>query len=273
MSVAYLNSTTTSTALDKSQTRFAVASTTSINGLGSLTSPQSILVVDNEAMLVLNVPVAGIVEVTRGANGTAAKAHVTGSVVYFGAKTLFGGLVDGQVELVGDAGVPAGVLPAYRLPLGSEVTYAGKTYVFCDFTGAVHSGVTVSISNDGLFTSAALTTSHQGAVGVVAEGTSTSDQWGWVQVIGYASAQGAGGTSAATSAYIAIVAGSVSSPAAGMEPIIGTTSTPQAIIYGMFIVGAATTAVTSAASHTGVAHPVYLNRPYTMLAVTDPGLS
>lgn len=273
MSIAALSNTTNTNALDGSARRFAVGSTTGINGVGSLTAPQSVIVVDDEAMLVQNIPVSGTVEVMRGALGTKARPHAAAALVYFGAASRFAFGEDGSVGLTGDAGNPAGILPNYRLPLGARKVYAGKEYILCDFTETVHSGVVVGISNDGLFTAGVLTSSNQGAVGVVAEQTSSSDMWGWVQIYGTASAQEAGGTSAAASNYIPIVAGSVSTPAAGMAALINTTSTPQRVIYNMFITGAATTNVTSAASHTGVAVPVFLNYPYVFAAATDPGLS
>lgn len=272
MSIAALSSTALSAGIDAKQTRFAVTSTTGINGLGSLTSPQSVLVVDGEAMAVLNVPVSGVVEVARGFESRA-KAHASGAAVFFAARARFSFQADGFIGLAGTGGTPDGSLPDYRLPLGSRRVEFGKEYILCDFQEAVHSGVTVSISNDGLFTASVLATTHQGAVGVVAEQTTASDTWGWVQIYGSTSAQEAGGTSAATSAYMPIMAGSVSSPAAGMAALIATTSTPQRLIYGMFITGAATTGVTSAASHTGVAVPVFLNYPYVLQAVSDVGFS
>jgi hypothetical protein len=273
MSINALTTTTLTPTIDGRQTRFIVGSTTGINGQGSLTSPQSMIVIDHEAMLVNSIPLSGTVEVMRGANGTTAVPHIAGSIVYVAAKTAVGSVMNtGHVSLLGDAG-PSGTLPAYALPLGYRQRYGGKEYILCDFTATVHSGVTVSISNDGNFTAAPLTTSHQGAVGVVAEQTSTSDVWGWVQIYGTASAQDAAGTSGITSAYFPIVAASVSSPNAGMTAIIATTSSPQRVIYNMFITGDATTAVTSAASHTGVALPVFLNYPYVMQAATDPGFS
>lgn len=272
MAIAALSSTTLSAAIDAKQTRFAVSSTTGINGLGSLTSPQSVLVIEGEAMLVLNVPVSGVVEVQRGFESKA-RPHATSTQVFFGARTRFGFNTDGAIGLVGTGGNPDGCLPDYRMPLGTHKVENGKEYVLVDFQETVHSGVTVAISNDGLFTASVLTTSFQGAVGVVAETTTASDTWGWVQIYGTCSAQEAGGTSAATSAYQAIIAGSVSSPAAGMAAITNQTSTPQRYIYNMFITGAATTAVTSAASHTGVAVPVFLNYPYVMATNTDLGFS
>ena len=108
---------------------------------------------------------------------------------------------------------------------------------------------------------------------MVAEQTSTSDQWGWVQVYGYATAQDSAGTSGITSAYVPIAAASVASPDAGMTALVNTTSTKQAYIYNMFITADAVTTVTSAASSTGVGLPVFLNYPYVFAVSTDPGLS
>lgn len=268
MSIAALSTTTLSTAIDNKQTKFTLASTTGINGTGSLTSPQTMLVVNGEAMLVLNVPVSGVVEVQRGYESKA-KAQPSGAIVYFGARSRFAPKAGGAMGLAGTGGNPDGHLPDYRLPLGSRVVDPnGKEYILCDFTATVHSGVTVSISNDGNFTAAPLTTSHQGAVGVVAEATSSSDTWGWVQIYGTASAQIASGDSAATSAMVAIAPSSVSSPDAGMNAI-ARTSTDLAQIFGMFITGAATTGVTSASSHTGVAVPVFLNYPYVLGYATN----
>lgn len=269
MSIAALSSTALSAGIDAKQTRFAVTSTSGINGLGSLTSPQSIIVVDGEAMAVLNVPVSGVVEVARGYESRA-KAHASGASVFFAARSRFSFQTDGFVGLVGTGGTPDGSLPDYRLPLGSRRVENGKEYILVDFTETVHTGVVVNISNDGLFTAAVLTTAHQGAVGVVAEQTCSSDSWGWVQIYGTASAQDASVTSAATSAYMPIPASSVSSPAAGLSVVaMSAASTAAKFIYNMFITGAATTAVTSAASHTGVAVPVFLNYPYVMAVTND----
>jgi hypothetical protein len=272
MSTVALTTTTLSAAITAAQSSIGLASTTGATG-GSTTTPPTVLVVAGEAMLVLGVPLSGTVEVMRGYEGTKAKPHASGALVQYGARNRYSFKEGGTIGLDGTGGTPDGALPTYQLPLGTRKVENGKEYIMCDFTATVHSGVTVSISNDGLFTAAPLTTTHQGAVGVVAEQTSSSDTWGWVQIYGTASAQEAGGTSAATSAYVPIVAGSVSSPDAGMAALIGTTSTPQRLIYGMFITGAATTNVTSAASHTGVAVPVFLNYPYVYQAATDVGLS
>ncbi len=127
MSVAALTLTTLTPQIDKSQTKFLVNATTGITGLGSLTTPQSMIVIDNEAMLVLNVPVAGALEVQRGAMGTKAVPHPAGANVYAGPRTAFAGLENGHITLNGDAGNPAGFLPAYRLPLGTRATASRRT--------------------------------------------------------------------------------------------------------------------------------------------------
>lgn len=274
MSITALSSTTLSAAIDARQNRFAVASTTGISGAGSLVTPQSVLVVESEKMLVQSVPQSGVVEVIRAVDGTKAKPHANAATVWYGAKTQFkDNNPDGFIGLIGTGGTPDGALPDYAMPLGTRRVENGKEYILCDFTGTVHTGICVGISGDGLFTADAAAASFNGAVGVVAEQTSTSDQWGWVQIYGSASVQEAGGTSAITSAYVPIVCGSVSSPATGMTALVNTTSTPQKYIYNMYITGIATTNVTSAASHTGVGVPVFLNYPYTFAVVTDPGLS
>lgn len=263
-------------AIDARQTRFALVSTSGIYGVGSLTvgQQQSAIVIDNEKMLVQNVPLSGYVEVIRGVDGTKAKPHAGGATVWYAQKSAFGGLsADGFVVLLGTGGNPDGILPDYVIPLGTVRFENGKAYIMCDFTSTVHSGVCVGISNDGNFTAAPLTTSMQGAVGIVAEITSSSDAWGWVQVYGACLGQDASATSGITSAYIPIVAGSVSTPAAGMTALVNTTSTPQRWIYNMFITGDATTVVTSGASNTGVNLPLFLNFPYVFSAATDPGFS
>ena len=157
-----------------------------------------------------------------------------------------------------------------------RVRYAGKEYIFCDFLNTVHSGVVVAISGDGLFTATTSITGQNGAVGVVAEQTTSSDTWGWVQIYGYCLAQEASNTSGITSAYIPIVASSVSTPATLLSALVNTTSTPQKTIYGMTITADASTATTggvAGGSHTGSALPVFLNYPYTYAVATDIGFS
>lgn len=275
MSITALSSTTLNTTggIDARQTRFTLTSTSGISGAGSVTTPQSVLVIDGEKMLVQSVPLSTVVEVIRGVDSKA-KPHNNAATVWYGAKTQFSAATeDGFVGLAGSGGTPDGALPSYGMPLGLRRVENGKEYILCDFTGTVHTGVVVGISGDGLFTADAAAASFNGSVGVVAEQTSTSDQWGWVQIYGSCNGQEAGGTSAITSAYVPIVCGSVSSPATGMTALVNTTSTPQKYIYNMYITAIATTNVTSAASHTGVGVPLFLAYPYTFAVVTDPGFS
>jgi hypothetical protein len=180
MSIPALSTTTTSTALDNKQTRFAVASTTGITGAGSLTTPASILVIGGEAMLVQNVPVSGTVEVFRGFNGTQARAHSSGATVYFGAKTRFDSNRVGRVGLAGDSGV----LPDFRLPLGGLVTDpdTGYEYRLVDCQAALANGVWVSIDGSGLAT--ALATGSVGRIGIIVETIGASDTYAWALVAG-----------------------------------------------------------------------------------------
>lgn len=181
--IAALSSTTLTPAIDDKQTKFALGSTTGINGLGSLTSPQSLIVVGGEPCLVLNVPVSGVVEVARGAGGRARK-HPAGTTVWFGAKTIFDFQrfgEDGVIGLTGDPG--ASGLPFYRLPLSIKVMdpNTGFEYRLCDYQAVFAVGDWVSIDANGL--ASALGTGTKGRVGIVTEIT-VSDNWGWVGVAG-----------------------------------------------------------------------------------------
>lgn len=187
--IAALSSSTLSAAIDASQTRFAVGSTTGINGLGSLTSPQSMIVVGGEAMLVLNVPVSGVVDVTRGADGTRARKHASGTTFWFGAKSVFDFRRNGEDQLVGLTGDPgAAGLPFYRLPLGIKVVdpNTGYEYRLVDYQAVFAIGDWVAIDAAGL--ASGLSSTTKGRVGIVTEVTS-SDNWGWVLVAGSATAQ------------------------------------------------------------------------------------
>jgi hypothetical protein len=151
-----------------------------------LTSPQSILVVGAEAMLVLNVPVSGVVEVTRGANGTRAKAHVSGGRVYFGAKTAFAFSEPGSVgseSLVGLTGDP-GTLPAFRLPVGVLVYNPddGNEYRLVDCQASMANGSWVVITALGL--ASALAATSKGRCGVIQETVGGSDTLSWALVAG-----------------------------------------------------------------------------------------
>lgn len=189
MSTPALSQTTLSAAITATQTRFGVASTTGINGLGSLTSPQSIIVVGSEAMLVLNVPVSGVVEVTRGVNGTKARAHASGVLANFGAKTSFGFTepgVMGSDGLVGLSGDP-GTMPAFRLPVGVCVYNPddGNEYRMVDCQAAMAIGSWVVITGAGL--ASALAATSKGRVGVIQETVGGSDTYSWALVAGTSS--------------------------------------------------------------------------------------
>lgn len=271
MSVTAPTTTTLGAAIATQTTRtVTVASTTGM-------SAGNFLVAGQEQMLILSVDSSTQLTVQRAVAGSASRIHPNGATVYYGAGSVFGARTSDQSNAQATMVATASALPSYRLPLGSQVLdpNTGNVFMLVDFTAPVFSGVTVSISNDGLFTAAPLTTAHQGSVGVVVETDKpTSDKWGWVQVYGaYSNAQLANGDSAVTSAYIALAASSVTTPAAGLAAIVNTTSTAVAQIFGMFITGAATTAVTSAASHVGVGVPVWLNFPYVRGFATDTGTS
>ena len=161
----------------------------------------------------------------------------------------------------------------FPIQLGSRMRdSSGNEFMYVDFTATVYGGVTVSISNDGNFTAAALTEAHRGSVGVTM-GTGTSDNSGWVQIYGYHSgAQLASGSSDVTSAMVAVVASSVSTPAAGMDCLAGTTVDVHRI-FDMWPTAVASTATTSGTSHTGAEVPVWLNNPSTwgfVSAMIDP---
>jgi hypothetical protein len=143
----------------------------------------------------------------------------------------------------------------------------GNEYVYCDYTATVYSGIPVFISMDGEFTATCVASGGRGPVGVAC-GAGTSDNAGWVQIYGYASMQIAGGDSAATSAMVAILASSVSSPQCALNVAARTTDS-DIEVHGLFVVGAATTDTTSATSHIGVAVPVFLNYPFYFGAATS----
>lgn len=276
VSTANVSNTTTtlSAAITATQRQITV-------GSNSTHTVGQYIVVGAEAMLVQSIPTGSttLVNVERGQLGTRAVAHASSTVVY-GSTTSLGPTAyyprTNEYRVTLPDTPPAG-LPNYMLPLGSQrFDESGNEYIFCHFADAVHSGITVLISNDGLYNATVVTTSSKGNVGVVAETddpTSTSAFGGWVQVFGSCSAQIANNDSAVTSATVAVAASSVTTPATGMATISNGTSTQQSNIYGMFIVNAATTTVTSAASHAGVAVPVWLDYPYVLGIVTDLGTS
>lgn len=268
MAATALTSTTLTNAITASQTTIVVGSTTGITA-GTGAAAGTIIVCGKEAWKVTGVPVSGTVTVIRGWDGTKTRPCAAAVKLWFGAPNQFTMLREGILASTGDAGA---TLADYPTPGNKVWDGFGNEFILCDFTGTVHSGVVVLISNDGLFTASAATSAGNGAIGVCAEQTSTSDQMGLVQIYGICSAQDAANTSGITSAYVPILAASVSSPATGMTAVINTTSTPQKLIYGMFITGDATTPAT-ATSHTGTGLPVFLSYPYAYAAATDIGFS
>lgn len=94
-----------------------VASATNITGAGTLGQPQTIMVIDQEAMDVIAVS-GTTVTVTRGTRATKTQAHNSGAVVWIGIPSYFG---DSSTEqyLSGTcsrSGTPA--LPHIRIPSG-----------------------------------------------------------------------------------------------------------------------------------------------------------
>jgi len=250
MALAILNSITLSAAIDAKKDYFQVSSTASV-------AVGDIAVVDLEAFRINSIPSSGWVSVTRGVGGTLAKAHPAATKVYTGTPDKFASLRNYALGLFGDSAS----LPQYLMPGCRAKDGLGSEYVLCDTTTAMYGGVTVAISGDGNWNATILAAGAKGPVGVTAEQASASDQLIWVQVYGFCNAQETNGDSAGTSALIACAASTASTPSVGLSGLT-CTSDEVHLIYGMFISGAASTAVTSATSHTGVQYPVFLNYPY-----------
>lgn len=249
MAVTGFNTTTLSEALTAETNDFTVNSTANITA-GDL------LVIRNEQVKVLAIPVSGRVQVKRGINGTEARAHPTGHRLFIIANPEDTKVnTKGQLAMVG----ASGNFPDYLFPGQRATDGAGREYILVQLSTAMFSGATVSISLDGLFTASKLLSTSQGPVGVLVE-EATSNQYAWAQIYGENAYAQEIGDSAATSSYFA-VASSASTPDVGLSAV-ALSSTEQPFIYGMFITGAATTATTSASSATGVAVPVFLNYPY-----------
>jgi len=250
--IAALSSTTLTNAIDDKQTRFAVGSTSGINGLGSLTSPQSVLIVGGEVMYVTSVPVSGIVEVNRGvagAGGTRARKHAASTTVYFGSRSVLDFQRTGEDGLVGLAGDPGSAgLPFYRLPLGVRAVdpNTGYEYLLCDYQAVFAIGDWVAIDAQGL--ASALSTSTKGRVGIITEVT-VSDNWGWVLVAGQATAKH---TSDVTTGCVL---------KAGAGTVDLSTSTGGNVVFN-----ASVTTLGSSANDLGTA---YINNPWVYGLTTD----
>ena len=272
MGAADLTSTTLSAALNATDRIFLVASTT-----GILAGDK--IVVEDEMMHVIAVPVAGTLEVQRGTNGSAPSAHAIGTAVYQGDEDEFGPQAKYEGKYQTRAGTPPSGLPKYPVALGTVKRDAlGNEYVFCSYANLVYAQLPVTISE--VYDAAVLGTTGRGRVGVVAE-EGSSDQGGWVQVYGRCLMQiGSSGvspsdaangpttlsTSVATRFYLTP---SQSTPI-GMGWVSDQGSTSDAVSrYYVNGISVATDAsmgdvslVTSAASHTGIRVAVFLNYPY-----------
>lgn len=255
----YLNTATLSEALGKTTEYFKVSAVTNITAKDYLVFGSG-----DEAMLVVDVDATNTaVRVNRGVGGSIVRPHATSERFFIGSPDKFSAL---REYSIGMHGFDNATLPFYCLPGARAKDGRGYEYLMVDIsqTGGVYTGVTCVVSNDGLFTAAVLAAGVQGSVGVVTE-PATSNQYCWLQTYGYfAVAQDAAGDSAATSALIAVAASSVSTPAAGMATFDPGSSNTAQIIYGMFVVGAASSLTTSAASFVGTSVPVWLHHPYTL---------
>jgi len=261
MAFDVLNSTTLSAAIDKEQVVFQVAATTNI-------SVDDILVIGGEACKVQAVddPSSGYVRVLRGALGSVAWSHPSGDRAWIADEDDLAAIPKGRLPFgaesqVGLDDTNTSHLPFFALPGTRAVDGKGNEFIAVELTESVYKGVTCVISKDGNYTAQILSAGTSGQVGITTE-QATSDQITWLQIRGYNSAaQESGGTSGATSSYLAAAATSVSSPEAGMVAVL-VTSADQIFINGMFIQGAASCATTSATSATGVTVPVFLMYPW-----------
>ena len=267
MAVSALNTTTLTNAIAAGDSEFVVGSTTNIAagtllvfaGTGGL-----------EVARCASIPISGRVIVRRGVEGTVARAHPASALIYLGTPDVFKTIKETATALVGDSGA----LPDYLLPGSRARDGAGNEYVMVDSTASIVLGATVLISKDGLFTAQVLDADlGSGPVGILVE-AATSNQWTWAQVFGFnAHAKMTGGSSLATSLGELQASSDVSTPSVGL---LGRSSSQRtsdyaanALIYGMFLTGAASTASTSASSETGYFAPVWLNYPYVIRAVTS----
>lgn len=257
MAVNILNTSTLSEALTKDTNNFTVASTSNIT-VGNYLVIQGTGGI--EAVKVQEIPVSGRVKVLRGQGGTRARPCPSGARFFIGNPADFQSLKDGIVA--GISGDP-GNFNDYLLPGSRYTDGIGNIYQLCELTATTYGGTTCLISTDGLFTARALHGStDQGPVGLCVD-PGTSDQYVWLQIYGYNGyAQSKSATTGVTTAdHYPTATTTVSTPDVGLEPVTYTT-TGVYLIYGMFVAGAGSSAVTSATSSTGYAVPVFLNFPY-----------
>lgn len=253
-----LNSSTLSEALTREQVEFSVNSTSNISVGDLLAITDSSL----ELVKVRGIPISGRVQVHRGANGTEARVHVSGAKFWIGSPEKFKSIKESAAAIVG---VNVSNLPDYMLPGQRARDARGNEFIMIDATSQLYSGCLVNISVDGAFTaSVARGGNAQGPVGLMVD-EGTSDQWAWCQIYGYnAYAQwvGASAANSVNSTYLPFNTTVASTPSVGLDAASAITTASNYWIKGMFVVGVSSSAVTSAASATGIAFPVFLNYPY-----------
>lgn len=250
-----LTQTTISAAMTASQDFIRLTATTSVVDGRILKVGQELMKVNTDATIANPIPVI------RGWAGTQARAHANAGVCWHAAANDFRSLRE-SADVMGLVG-SGGTLPDFCVPGTIAYDGLGNEYLAVQTTVVSYAGTTLVVSKDGLYSTSILAAGTQGPVGLAVE-QSSSDQVTWILRKGYYSAAlEAGGTSIATSAYVCVAASSVSTPAAGMAVIVASTSDVAQLIYGMFCVGAASSATTSATSSTGILVPVFLNHPFT----------
>jgi hypothetical protein len=250
-----LTQTTISSAMTATQSNIRLTSTTGVTDGDVIKIGQELVKVETSESIANPIPVL------RGWNGTQARAHAILAAAWHATPDEFRSLRQSADKhgLTGNGGS----LPDYCVPGTVAYDGLGNKYVAVQTTEASYAGATMVISNDALFSTTILAAGAQGRVGIAVEQTS-SDEVTWLLREGYYSAAlESGGTSDATSLYVAVAATSVSTPEAGMAVRVSSTSNVEQMIYGMFITGVASSATTSATSSTGITVPVLLDNPYT----------
>jgi hypothetical protein len=121
------------------------------------------------------------VDVVRGREGTAAKAHLASIAVYYFGSGGYG--QDGDTRAVTVDGY-TGNLTRPTLPVGSEWTDpdTGNIYQLVDTGAAFQVGEWVVIDGAGLATQLALLS--RGNVGIIVEAATASDQLAWALIVG-----------------------------------------------------------------------------------------
>jgi len=269
MAFTYKPSSTLSAALNDTDNKFNVASTTNVS-VGDL------LAFRNELMQVRDIPVAGTVVVRRGYQGTRSLAHKSGATFYIGTGEEFELIHNVSLGLFG----PSAEVPGICIPGARAFDVDGYEYVLVDILNIVNAvgivaGSTVGITKDGNFGANTLATTHSGPIGIITE-TATSNQWVWAMIKGlYRNAEVTLGSSAATSTGVCLPASSASTPSVGLlvvttsqaSSIYATTSAglgEYPVIHGMWPASAVSTTGTAATSlsNTGLQIDVWLNYPY-----------